>query len=159
MGTIAEELQTLAANKAAIKAAIESKNPSVMPTNDMSQWPSAIQSISGKSGYDVYIPSTNYGYWNDAYGSFNIQVQYVNGDNYTFGNLGPGFLLSNVAKVRIWISGSDEYGEYFVNGSYYDGTGAWGSLTTISQDMEITRFNTSDICLLEGTKILLADGT
>ncbi len=46
MGTIAEELQTLAANKAAIKAAIEAKNPSVPPTNDMSQWASSIQSIS-----------------------------------------------------------------------------------------------------------------
>ncbi len=53
MGTIAEELQTLAANKAAIKAAIEAKNPSVPPTNDMSQWSSAIGSITSSSLYGI----------------------------------------------------------------------------------------------------------
>ena len=43
--SIASELTTLANNKAAIKAAIEAKNPATMPTDDMSQWPASIASI------------------------------------------------------------------------------------------------------------------
>ena len=50
MATIAEELTTLANNKAAIKAAIEAKNPNVMPTNDMSQWSESIESIPSGGG-------------------------------------------------------------------------------------------------------------
>ena len=44
--SIASELSQLNTNKTNIKAAIEAKNPSVPPTNDMSQWASSIQSIS-----------------------------------------------------------------------------------------------------------------
>jgi len=44
--SIATEIQTLQANKAAIKAAIEAKNPAVAPTNVLSQWPDSIASIS-----------------------------------------------------------------------------------------------------------------
>lgn len=45
--SIASELTALAANKAAIKAAIEAKNPSTMPTDALSQWPTSIASIGG----------------------------------------------------------------------------------------------------------------
>ena len=45
MGTIAQELTALTQNKAAIKAAIEAKNPSVMPGDDLGNWPSSIESI------------------------------------------------------------------------------------------------------------------
>lgn len=44
--SIASELITLAANKAAIKAAIEAKNPSIAPTDALAQWPTSIASIS-----------------------------------------------------------------------------------------------------------------
>lgn len=43
--SIASELTTLANNKANIKAAIESKNPLVSPTDALAQWPSAVASI------------------------------------------------------------------------------------------------------------------
>lgn len=43
--SIASELADLASNKAAIKAAIEAKGPSVAPTDALSQWPTAIASI------------------------------------------------------------------------------------------------------------------
>lgn len=45
--SIASELTALAANKAAIKAAIEAKSPETMPTDALSQWPTSIASIGG----------------------------------------------------------------------------------------------------------------
>lgn len=45
MGTIAQELTALTQNKAAIKAAIEAKNPSVMPGDDLANWTTSIESI------------------------------------------------------------------------------------------------------------------
>ncbi|MBR3223011.1 MAG: hypothetical protein IKF72_12380 [Kiritimatiellae bacterium] len=53
--SIASELSALAANKAAIKAAIAAKNPSVAPTDALAQWPDAIASIptgGGGGGYE-----------------------------------------------------------------------------------------------------------
>ena len=47
---IASELQQMAANKAAIKAAIEAKNPDVPPTDDMGKWADAIASIPEGGG-------------------------------------------------------------------------------------------------------------
>lgn len=44
-GTTADKLALASQNKAAIKAAISAKNPTVAPTNVMSQWPTAIASI------------------------------------------------------------------------------------------------------------------
>ena len=43
--SIASELTTLANNKAAIKAAIEAKNPTIPPTDNMSNWATSIDSI------------------------------------------------------------------------------------------------------------------
>lgn len=49
--SIASEMTNLAANRDAIKAAIEAKNPSVAPTNALSSFPASIASIpSGGSG-------------------------------------------------------------------------------------------------------------
>lgn len=53
--SIETELSTLAANKAAIKAAIEAKNPATAPTDDMSQWPTSIASISGGGSVDCSL--------------------------------------------------------------------------------------------------------
>lgn len=55
--SVASELQTLAANKAAIKSAIEAKNPATAPTNALAQWPTAIASIpsGGLTGYTLTI--------------------------------------------------------------------------------------------------------
>ena len=47
--SIASELSTLAANKAAIKAAIEAQNPSIPPTDSLAQWPTSIASIGGSA--------------------------------------------------------------------------------------------------------------
>ena len=52
--SIASELSTLAANKAAIKAAIEAKSPETAPTGDMSQWATAIESIPTGGGLDGF---------------------------------------------------------------------------------------------------------
>ena len=48
--SIASELTTLAANKAAIKEAIEAKNPATAPTDSLAQWPTAIASIPTGGG-------------------------------------------------------------------------------------------------------------
>lgn len=48
--SIASELTTLAANKAAIKSAIEAKSPVTAPTDALSQWPTAIASIPTGGG-------------------------------------------------------------------------------------------------------------
>ena len=45
--SISSELSELSANKAAIKAAIEAKNPTTPPTAALGQWPTAIASIPG----------------------------------------------------------------------------------------------------------------
>jgi len=47
--SIASEMTNLAANRDAIKAAIEAKNPTVAPTNALSSFPASIASISGGS--------------------------------------------------------------------------------------------------------------
>ena len=44
--SISSKLKDLANNKLAIKTAIEGKNPSVMPGNDLSSWPNSISSIA-----------------------------------------------------------------------------------------------------------------
>lgn len=46
--SIASEITVLAKNKAAIKAAIEAKNPIIAPTNALAQWPTSIASIPDK---------------------------------------------------------------------------------------------------------------
>lgn len=43
--SISDRLEQLALNKAAIKDAIERKNPKIPPTGDLAQWPAAIESI------------------------------------------------------------------------------------------------------------------
>ena len=60
MATIAEELQNLAANKAAIKTAISSKNPTIPPTDDLSQWPTSIGSIQDAATVISGILSTQF---------------------------------------------------------------------------------------------------
>lgn len=50
--SIATELTNLAANRDAIKAAIEAKNPSVAPTNALSSFPAAIAAIPSGGGGD-----------------------------------------------------------------------------------------------------------
>lgn len=54
--SIASELATLIANKAAIKAAIEAKSPTVAPTNSLAQWPDAIASIPTGGGGASVVP-------------------------------------------------------------------------------------------------------
>lgn len=48
--SIASEIAALAANKAAIKSAIEAKNPATAPTDALAQWPTAIASIPTGGG-------------------------------------------------------------------------------------------------------------
>ena len=43
--SVASQIELLASNKAAIKTAIEAKNPIVIPTNELAQWPTSIASI------------------------------------------------------------------------------------------------------------------
>ena len=56
--SIASELTTLAANKAAIKSAIEAKSPVTVPTDALSQWPTAIASIPTGSSLSDIISAT-----------------------------------------------------------------------------------------------------
>ena len=56
--SIASELTTLAANKAAIKSAIEAKSPVTVPTDALSQWPTAIASIPTGSPLSDIISAT-----------------------------------------------------------------------------------------------------
>ena len=51
MGTTAEKLQAILDSKSAIKAAIEAKNPETMPTDVISQWPTAIGTIPSGNGW------------------------------------------------------------------------------------------------------------
>lgn len=56
--SIASELTTLANNKAAIKAAIEAKNPTIPPTDNLSQWPTSIGSIVELKGETKTVTPT-----------------------------------------------------------------------------------------------------
>ena len=61
--SIASELTDLANNKAAIKAAIAAKNPTVPPTDALAQWPTAIASIpEGGGGHQGYTLTINADY-------------------------------------------------------------------------------------------------
>ena len=55
--SIATEIAALAANKAAIKSAIEAKNPATAPTDALAQWPTAIASIPTGGGGGWQPPS------------------------------------------------------------------------------------------------------
>lgn len=52
--SIASEIQTLNNNKIAIKSAIEGLNPLILPTQDMSQWPTSIGSVETGGGLQGY---------------------------------------------------------------------------------------------------------
>lgn len=59
--SIASQLVKLADNKAAIKAAIEAKSPTVPPTDSLAQWPEAIASIpSGGEQQDEWTPPSDW---------------------------------------------------------------------------------------------------
>ena len=57
--SIASELSQLNTNKTNIKAAIAGKNPTVSPTDNLSQWPTSIGSISsgGESVFGITSPT------------------------------------------------------------------------------------------------------
>ena len=140
--SIASELSTLAANKAAIKAAIEAKSPETAPTGDMSQWPTAIASIpeggGGLTGYTLTIHGDVPG---DDRG---IAVLFADGtigvyETYQSIYYSPMVLNNVVGYYRI-----SENAE------------PYGSWTALSGD---TTINMSCSCFLAGTKILLADGS
>ena len=102
--SIASELTALAANKAAIKAAIEAKNPSTMPTDALSQWPTSIASIGG-GGHEGWI----YGYVIDESDSNPAtRVTYIE-DNADFDPL----YLDFTNDALVWGDWQDFVEEYF----------------------------------------------
>ena len=58
--SLASEMQTLSSNKTSIKAAIVAKNPPIPPTDNLSQWSTAIQSIPNVDSTLSEILNTQY---------------------------------------------------------------------------------------------------
>ena len=142
--SIASELSTLAANKAAIKAAIEAKNPATPPTGDMSQWPTAIASIpeggGGLTGYTLTIYGSKDLYLDEG----GIAVLFADG---TIGVHETYFYLSSVAPLVF----NNVVGYHLIsrNGAPY------GNWVALSGDTTIT---VQALCLLRGTMVALSNG-
>ena len=144
--SIASELEQMAANKAAIKAAIEAKNPSTMPGLDMSQWADAIASIQsggGATGYTLTVEP--YSYPVPAILSDGTQV-----------TVAPNSTQADVIAIQ---ANTNNAGQIRINNIWVGSTGEvdqqWFYLT---QDSTVYMTN-SDICVLKGTKIMLSDHT
>lgn len=143
--SISSELASLAANKAAIKAAIEAKNPEVAPTNDLAQWPTAIDSIPSGGGLQGYTLTINA----------------------IFGGSGPLCYAFALSDGR--IVGIDTYNQLYFDRQIilndvvsYVGFKIYGAEATPSTPVVLTGNTTvafAASCLLAGTLITLANGT
>ena len=143
--SISSELASLAANKAAIKAAIEAKKPEVAPTNDLAQWPTAIGSIptggggGGITGHRLTVYGDQSGSYSDrSYSLFLFadgSIEVLDTSDYLYGH--PSITRDNVVA--------------FVNF-------AWDSASAllVTEDMGTSVFAQ---CLVSGTMVCLADGT
>lgn len=114
--TIADKLELAADNKTAIKAAIEAKSPSVMPTDVMSQWPESIASIEGGGGE-----------WGSITGTLSNQtdLQNVLNNKADLSSITGSGVSKIVAGNYITISPTAGTGEVTVTGSKPYITSAW----------------------------------
>lgn len=121
--TIADKLELAADNKTAIKAAIEAKSPSVMPTDVMSQWPDSIASIEGGGGE-----------WGSITGTLSAQtdLQNVLNNKADLSSITGSGVSKIVAGNYITISPTAGTGEVTVTGSRPYVNGTW---TTKNSDI------------------------
>ncbi|MBR2839305.1 MAG: hypothetical protein IKE55_11005 [Kiritimatiellae bacterium] len=143
--SIASELATLAANKAAIKAAIAAKNPATAPTDSLAQWPEAIASIpsgGGLTGYTLTLVGDNHLTNSDKSA---IAVSLADGtiemyDTYNALYEAPPIVVQNAVAYR----------RFSLNTNFDSGC------TPISED---TMLYMRCACLMRGTLVSLADGS
>ena len=140
--SIASQLTTLAANKAAIKAAIEAKNPETAPTDALAQWPTAIASIpsgGGLTGYTLRLINNG-----DQSGSdFEDQVGKVlkaDGTTETTDFHNTGASLKIVNNAIAYAGGKTDY-----------------SVLKVLTGNTVVKVHAP--CLVRGTLVSLADGS
>lgn len=104
--SIASELTTLAANKAAIKAAIEAKNPATAPTDALSQWPASIASIPSGSS----VP-------------YDAEVEYLQGDGSST-YINTGLPYASIMNISLDIIATPTSSEKDFVGYYGTASGA-----------------------------------
>ena len=147
--SIASQLTTLAANKAAIKAAIEAKNPETAPTDALAQWPTAIASIptgGGLTGYKLTIQ----GYADyDSYTGF--AIAYADGSVEVYDSFSHIYPTETVVKNDV-VAYAKCKGEPY-NGAYRVVS---GTTVVLSADTMVYAYCQ---CLLRGTLVSLADGS
>lgn len=108
--SIATELTNLAANRDAIKAAIEAKNPSVAPTDALSSFPASIASIpSGGSGGGAWSKPDD---WPDI-------RAILEADTHQYTNKLIALIDANASKATIAFAG----GSYYVLSDGYEASG------------------------------------
>ena len=92
--SVASQLESIAINKAAIKAAIAAKNPSVAPTDALEQWPLSIASIEDSSALKATAAAP----------SFSSSTAYSQGDLVTYE--GKLYKATAARAAGDWNSGS-----------------------------------------------------
>ena len=143
--SISTELAQLAANKAAIKAAIEAKNPATAPTNDLSQWPTAIASIpsggGGVSGHTLTLNGVSDIAPHDVIdGLFRyLKTDGTSGTTDFYNGVDSNPKIVQDVLCYAYPSGGDNHAE----------------IRLLTED---TTLRVKVPCLAAGTKILLADG-
>lgn len=140
--SIASQLTTLAANKVAIKAAIEAKSPATAPTDALAQWPTAIASIpsgGGLTGYTLRLINNG-----DQSGSdFADQVGKVlkaDGTTETTDFYGTGTSLKIVNNAIAYAGGNTNY-----------------SVLNVLTGNTVVKVSVR--CFVAGTKIILCNGS
>lgn len=140
--SIASQLTTLAANKAAIKAAIEAKNPETAPTDALAQWAQSIASIpsgGGLTGYTLRLINNG----DDPGSDFEDQVGMVlkaDGTTETTDFYGTGASLKIVNNAIAYAGGKTDY-----------------SVLKVLTGNTVVKVHAP--CLLRGTLVTLADGS
>ena len=142
---IASELQQMAANKAAIKASIESKDPDVPPTDDMSQWPAAIASIptGGGGGGNIFVSAPAYG----------VLVDGVKSE--------AGRFYENVTEIEL-NKGIESYFSakgYLSDGAVIDYSEETSTVKIPLNGRSAVIYMYNQQCFLSGTQVLLANGS
>ena len=125
--SISSQLQTLVENKAAIKAAIEAKNPSVAPTDVLSNWPSSIASISGGGGCLPYESEVEY---LESTGTQYINTGIYPADGLSF-DLKAALMTGSSASTWAFFGGRNRMGGSDGQCSWWNTTGfyfyGWGN--------------------------------
>ena len=146
--SIASQLTTLAANKAAIKAAIAAKNPATAPTNALAQWPAAIASIpsgGGLTGYKLTMQGSA------AYDSYTaVAIAYADGSVEVYDSYS---LYTSETVVK-----NDVVAYAKCKGEPYNDIYKVVSGTTVILSADTTIYVNCP-CLLRGTLVTLADGS